>query len=220
MKASTKIQKVTSIYEQWEETFTQTALEPKQAGRQRIGILGGTFNPPHLGHLIMAEQAGYQLELDEVWFMPTASPPHAQGKTTIDSKHRVAMTRLAIQDNERFKIQTYEVDRGGKNYTVETMRHFVSLYPDIDFYFIIGGDSANDLPMWYKADEIAQLVYLVGVNRPGSKPYPHHYPILWIDSPLIDISSSQIRWLVFLEQSIRYQVPRAVEEYIKEHQLY
>lgn len=220
MKGTVDQLNISVTYEKWEETLTQVALEPKQAERQRIGILGGTFNPPHLGHLIMAEQAGYQLELDEVWFMPTATPPHAQGKTTIDQVHRIAMTRLAIQDNERFKIQTYEVDRGGKNYTVDTMRHFVSLYPDVDFYFIIGGDSANDLPTWHKADEIAQLVHLVGVNRPGSTPYTHHYPILWIDSPLIDISSSHIRWMVFLEQSIRYQVPRAVEEYIKTHELY
>lgn len=200
--------------------FTQEAVQPTPSGRYRIGILGGTFNPPHLGHLLMAEQVGNQLELDEVWFMPTAKPPHAPGKTTIASQHRLQMVQKAIAGNPLFRLQPYEVNRGGKNYTVDTMRHFVSEFPESDFYFIIGQDSARDLYTWHKIDELIQLVQLVGIPRPGELPYNGKYPILWVDSPSVDISSTEIRLRVYLEQSIRYQVPIEVEEYIQKHNLY
>lgn len=201
-------------------SFTQEAVQPTPSGRYRIGILGGTFNPPHLGHLLMAEQVGNQLELDEVWFMPTAKPPHAPGKTTIASQHRLQMVQKAIAGNPLFRLQPYEVNRGGKNYTVDTMRHFVSEFPESDFYFIIGQDSARDLYTWHKIDELIQLVQLVGIPRPGELPYNGKYPILWVDSPSVDISSTEIRLRVYLEQSIRYQVPIEVEEYIQKHNLY
>lgn len=204
------------------EPIILSQFTPDSSGdeRKRIGILGGTFNPPHLGHLLMAEQVGNQLELDEVWFMPTAKPPHAPGKTTIASQHRVQMIQLAIENNPLFKIQPYEIHRGGVNYTVDTMRHFVETYPESDFYFIIGSDSANDLSTWKQIDELVQLVQFVGVRRPGEFPYQGQYPILWVDSPLIELSSTEIRLRVYLEQSIRYQVPSKVEAYIQKHKLY
>lgn len=188
--------------------------------RQRVGILGGTFNPPHLGHLMIAEQVGKQLELDEVWFMPTAKPPHAPGKQTIAAQHRMTMVSLAIADNPLFKLQPYEVHRGGVNYTVDTMTHFTETYPDNDFYFIIGSDSANDLSTWRGIDQLVQLVQLVGVRRPHQPSYEGPYDVLWVDSPLIDLSSSEIRLRVYLEQSIRYQVPPNVAAYIRTHHLY
>ena len=100
------------------------------------------------------------------------------------------------------------------------MRHFVTEFPESDFYFIIGQDSAHDLYTWRNIDELVQLVQLVGVRRPGELPYNSAYPVLWVDSPSVDISSTEIRLRVYLEQSIRYQVPRDVEEYIKKHNLY
>ena len=204
------------------EPIILSQFTPDSSGdeRKRIGILGGTFNPPHLGNLLMAEQVGNQLELDEVWFMPTAKPPHAPGKTTIASQHRVQMIQLAIENNPLFKVQPYEIHRGGVNYTVDTMRHFVETYPESDFYFIIGSDSANDLSTWKQIDELVQLVQFVGVRRPGEFPYQGQYPILWVDSPLIELSSTEIRLRVYLEQSIRYQVPSKVEAYIQKHKLY
>ena len=204
------------------EPIILSQFTPDSSGdeRKRIGILGGTFNPPHLGHLLMAEQVGNQLELDEVWFMPTAKPPHAPGKTTIASQHRVQMIQLAIENKPLFKVQPYEIHRGGVNYTVDTMRHFVETYPESDFYFIIGSDSANDLSTWKQIDELVQLVQFVGVRRPGEFPYQGQYPILWVDSPLIELSSTEIRLRVYLEQSIRYQVPSKVEAYIQKHKLY
>ena len=201
-------------------TMTQLQAGTGKEKRQRIGILGGTFNPPHIGHLLMAEQVGNQLDLDEVWFMPTAKPPHAPGKTTIASQHRLKMLQLAIKDNPRFKIQPYEINRGGKNFTVDTMAYFVEEYPECDFYFIIGADSANDLSTWRQIDRLVSLVQFVGVRRPGQAPYNNQYPILWVDSPMVDLSSTEIRLRVYLEQSIKYQVPDLVAEYIYEHKLY
>lgn len=199
---------------------SQEAIQPSSTGRHRIGIMGGTFNPPHIGHLLMAEQVGKQLDLDEVWFMPTAKPPHASGKKAIAAQHRLQMVQKAISGNPLFKLQPYEVNRGGKNYTVETIQHFISEYPSADFYLIIGGDSANDLDSWKGIDVLNQLVQFVGVRRPGEHPYTGRFPILWVDSPLVDISSTEIRLRVFLEQSIKYQVPQEVERYIYKHQLY
>lgn len=187
---------------------------------RRIGILGGTFNPPHLGHLMMAEQVGRQLELDEVWFMPTAKPPHAPGKITIAAQHRMKMVELAIADNPLFKLQPYEVYKGGKNYTIDTMRHFVKEYPETDFYFILGEDSVQDLPTWHCIDELNQLVRFVGIRRPGIVHEETPYSVMWVDSPLVELSSSEVRLRVYLEQSIRYQVPDAVADYIQQQNLY
>lgn len=200
--------------------MNQLASQMTKESRNRIGILGGTFNPPHLGHLLMAEQVGSQLELDEVWFMPTAQPPHRPGKSTIEAHHRLAMLELAIADNPLFKIQAYEINRGGKNFTADTMAHFRQEYPGVDFYFIIGADSVRDLPIWYDVDRLLTYTQLVGISRPGVDQAPSDYPILWVDSPAVDLSSTEIRLRVFLEQSIRYQVPQAVADYIATHGLY
>ncbi|MGX7109522.1 nicotinate-nucleotide adenylyltransferase [Facklamia miroungae] len=201
-------------------TLGQIEVLSSDHDRQRIGILGGTFNPPHLGHLLMAEQVGRQLDLDEVWFMPTAKPPHAPGKQTIASQHRIQMVQRAIEGNPLFKLQAYEVNRGGKNYTVDTMKHFIKKYPESDFYFIIGSDSANDLDTWRDISELASIVQFVGVRRPNEEVYGGSYPIIWVDSPLVELSSTEIRLRVYLEQSIRYQVPETVMEYIHQHNLY
>lgn len=195
------------------------AVNPTQE-RRRIGILGGTFNPPHLGHLMMADQVGSQLELDEVWFMPTAKPPHKPGDQVIAVHHRLQMLALAIGDHPKFKIQDYEARMGGKNYTIDTMRYFLEAYPETDFYFIIGGDSANDLSTWKGIGDLINLVQLVAVARPGEAPYEGIYPIIWVDAPMVDLSSTEIRLRVYLDQSIRYQVPEAVRHYIIKHQLY
>lgn len=218
---SIEVESMNTIEEVLEPVIiSQSMISPKDQGRHRIGILGGTFNPPHLGHLLMAEQVGTQLELDEVWLMPTAKPPHAPGKKTIASQHRMRMVELAIDGNPLLKLQDYEVNRGGKNYTVDTMHYFVEEYPESDFYFIIGSDSANDLDTWRDIDQLIQLVQFVGVRRPGEPPYRGDYPILWVDSPMVDLSSTEIRLRVYLEQSIKYQVPAQVEAYIYKHHLY
>ncbi|MBR3060830.1 MAG: nicotinate (nicotinamide) nucleotide adenylyltransferase, partial [Exiguobacterium sp.] len=113
----------------------------------RIGLMGGTFDPPHLGHLLIAEQAREQLELDEVWFLPAAIPPHKDGFSSAD--HRIEMTRRAIQNQSDFKLNLIEFERSEPSYTVETMKRLIEQYPNDEFYFLIGADSLVSLESWY-----------------------------------------------------------------------
>ena len=194
--------------------------EIRTSKREKVGILGGTFNPPHVGHLIMAEQVKDQLDLDKIFFMPTAQPPHSSvTKTTIASEKRVQMLELATMDNSDFEIERYEVDKGGKNYTYDTMKALIELYPTVDFYFIVGGDMIADMPTWYRIDELIELVQFVGVNRP-SYSVETEYPIIMVDIPMIDISSSTIRKKVAMNCSIKYLVPEDVRNYIVLEGLY
>lgn len=194
--------------------------EIRTSKRVKVGILGGTFNPPHMGHLMMAEQVKDQLDLDKIFFMPTAEPPHSSvTKTTISSDKRVHMLELATIDNPDFEIERFEVDNGGKNYTYDTMKALIELYPTVEFYFIVGGDMIVDMPTWYKIDELVQLVQFVGVNRPGYL-VETDYSIIMVDIPSIDISSSTIRKKVGQNCSIKYLVPDDVRNYIALEGLY
>ena len=194
--------------------------EIRTSKREKVGILGGTYNPPHMGHLVMADQVMDQLDLDKILFMPTAQPPHSSvEKKTISSDIRVEMLKLAIQDHPAFDMELYEVKAGGKNYTYDTMKALIDLYPAVDFYFIIGGDMISDLPTWYKIDELVQLVQFVGVKRPGFEK-ESEYPIIMVDTPTLDISSSFIRRKVATGDSIKYLVPKAVQEFIEKEGLY
>ena len=194
--------------------------EIRTSKRVKVGILGGTFNPPHMGHLMMAEQVKDQLDLDKIFFMPTAQPPHSSvTKTTISSEKRVHMLELATIDNPDFEIERFEVDNGGKNYTYDTMKALIELYPTVEFYFIVGGDMIVDMPTWYKIDELVQLVQFVGVNRPGYL-VETDYSIIMVDIPSIDISSSTIRKKVGQNCSIKYLVPDDVCNYIALEGLY
>ncbi|MFD1126103.1 nicotinate-nucleotide adenylyltransferase [Lentilactobacillus raoultii] len=190
-----------------------------QSNRKRIGILGGTFNPIHNGHLIIAEQVRDQLGLDRVYFMPDANPPHVDQKFAIDAKDRVAMINLAITGNPAFAIEMTEILRGGVSYSYETMVELTRRHPENQYYFIIGGDMVSYLPKWHRIDDLVKLVSFVGVKRDGYTP-ASKYPIIWVDVPYIDISSTLIRSKIRQHQSIRYLVPDAVLKYIKEHQLY
>ncbi|GKT02523.1 nicotinate-nucleotide adenylyltransferase [Furfurilactobacillus sp. WILCCON 0119] len=198
------------------EVLTELVTEmPKR----RVGILGGTFNPPHLGHLIIGDQVGKQLGLDKVLFMPNAQPPHIDEKAAIDPLLRARMVRRAIFGNPLFDLETAEIERGGKSYTYDTIVDMKRRHPNTDYYFIIGGDEVAYLPKWYRIDDLVKLVTFVGVGRNGfQKATP--YPVIWVDVPTLAISSSMIRDKVKRGQSIRYLVPEAVEAYIKEHQLY
>ncbi|MFD0896173.1 nicotinate-nucleotide adenylyltransferase [Loigolactobacillus binensis] len=187
--------------------------------KKQVGIMGGTFNPPHLGHLVMAEAVGSQLGLEKVLFMPDAQPPHHHAKHTIAAKHRLAMVERAIDGNSHFGLERAEIDRGGISYTYDTMVSLKQQHPDTDYYFIIGADMVADLPTWHRIDELIKLVQFVGVKRPEF-PATSRYPILWVDAPLLDISSSLIRQRVSQGCSVRYLVPDAVLDYIEEEGLY
>lgn len=187
--------------------------------RHQVGILGGTFNPPHLGHLIMAETVGTQLGLEKVYFMPDAQPPHQTPKTAIDPEKRVEMVRRAIAGNPLFDLELAEIKRGGKSYTYDTLLDLKQQHPDTDYYFIIGADMVNDLPTWHEIDKLLKLVQFVGVKRPKVAVHSQ-YPILWVDAPGLAISSSLIRERVQAGCSVRYLVPDAVRAYIQEEGLY
>ncbi|MEY8445987.1 nicotinate-nucleotide adenylyltransferase [Enterococcus ratti] len=200
------------------QVFTQEKPQILEK-RKQVGILGGTFNPIHLAHLVMAEQAGKTLGLDEVYLMPSYHPPHADEKTTIDALHRLKMLELAIADNPFLKIETIELSRKGKSYTYDTMKELIQRNPHTDYYFIIGGDMVAYLPKWYKIDELVAMVHFVGIRRSGYQAETP-YPVIWVDVPAIDISSTKIRQKIQQGCSVRYLVPDRVIDYIQKEGLY
>ncbi len=204
--------------------FVRSQVFPKEMPqvfekKRQVGILGGTFNPVHLAHLVMAEQVGQNLGLDRVFLMPSYEPPHIDEKKTIPAAHRLNMLELAIEDNPFLAIETVELSRGGKSYTYDTMKALTQNNPDTDYYFIIGGDMVEYLPKWYKIDELVHLVHFVGIKRAGYG-VETPYPVIWVDVPEIDISSTKIRQKVRQGCSIRYLVPDKVVDYIQKEGLY
>ncbi len=186
---------------------------------KKIGLLGGTFNPPHIAHLIMANEVADQLGLDEVRFMPNAVPPHKIKQGDATAEERLEMTRLAIADNPRFKLEPFEIERGGVSYTFETMTLLMQREADVIFYFIIGGDSIDALGTWYHIDELMKIVHFVGVQRPGFFGETT-YDVELVEAPLIDLSSTIIRERLQTGKTVRYLLPEAVEQYIREEGLY
>ncbi|WP_086351071.1 nicotinate-nucleotide adenylyltransferase [Candidatus Enterococcus clewellii] len=187
--------------------------------RKQVGLLGGNFNPVHLTHLVIAEQVHQQLGLDKVYLMPSYLPPHVDEKKTIDSEHRLAMLELAVEDNPNLAIEPIELIRKGKSYTYDTMKALIQNNPDTDYYFIIGGDMVEYLPKWYNIDELIHMVSFVGTRRPNYG-IETPYPIIWVDTPQMDISSSMIREKIQNNCSIRYLLPDNVINYIYEKGLY
>ena len=185
---------------------------------KKIGLLGGTFDPPHMGHLIIVEYVRDTLELDEIWFIPTYEPPHKQA-SAISVSHRQHMLELATADHEHFKMNTIELERMGKSYTMDTVSTLVEQYPSYEFYFLIGADMVAYLPKWYQIEELVKLVKFVGVKRSGYT-LETAFPVQIIDVPAIDISSTFIRERAAAGKSIRYLVPKDVYSFIKEHGLY
>lgn len=196
------------------ESLTDTTLPKKQ-----VGLLGGNFNPIHHAHLMIAEQVGQKMGFDEVHLLPSYLPPHVDEKKTIDSEHRLAMVKLAIEDNPFLSVDTRELARKGKSYTFDTMLELTTENPDTEYYFIIGGDEVAYLSKWHRIDELVRIVNFVGVKRAGYA-LESPYPIIWVDVPEIQLSSSYIRKQVNQGCSIRYLVPDRVREYIAEEGLY
>jgi len=188
--------------------------------RKKIGILGGTFNPPHLGHLIIAEQVANQLGLDKVYFMPNAKPPHVDPKAAIDAWDRAKMVKAAIHGNSRFGVELLEVQRGGTSYSYNTMLQLRIEHPNYDYYFIIGGDEVAYLSTWYRIDDLVKMVHFVGVNRPKQEQQVSPFPVEFITVPNLDISSTDIRKRIAKQQTVRYLVPDLVAAYIVENGLY
>jgi nicotinate-nucleotide adenylyltransferase len=193
---------------------------------KKIGLLGGTFDPIHNGHLIIAEYLYDELQLDEIWFIPTKIHALKENEYISSPEIRMAMLELAISSNQKFKCLDVELYRPGVSYTIDTLEFLLESYKGLvpKFYFFIGMDNVNDLPRWKNPEMILTKSQLVAFGRPGFKPtddvkdlLPH---IQFIHVPLLEISSTLIRTRVAEGKSIRYLVPDSVSEYIKETQLY
>jgi nicotinate-nucleotide adenylyltransferase len=199
----------------------------------RLGVFGGTFDPVHFGHLILAEQCREQAQLDQVLFVPSARPPHKLTQPLTPLERRIEMLALAISGQPAFRIDDMEKDRPGPSYTVETLQILRDRQPEAELFLILGGDSVNDLPYWYEPRRILELASLLIVARPGADmppldawrealklPADFGVRCQVVRCPLIDIASRDVRQRQAEGKSIRYLVPRAVEEYIREKKLY
>jgi nicotinate-nucleotide adenylyltransferase len=190
----------------------------------RLGLYGGTFDPIHLGHLILAEACREACGLDRVWFVVAGAPPHKPGGRT-EVHHRLEMVRLAVAGNPAFEVSEIETRRPGPHYSVETLEAVALERPGDELFFLIGGDSLVDLPHWRGPERIMTLASLVVANRPGFEPtvpdvHSDARPIHRVTIPPIGLASHEIRRLLLEGRSVRYQVPRAVEAYIDAHGIY
>lgn len=196
-----------------------------------LGILGGTFDPIHLAHLIVAELAREALGLERILFVPAGDPPHKQQNQKSEAVHRRRMVELAIAGNPGLALCPVDLERPGPHYSVETIRLIREQYhlSAENCFFIVGGDSLVDLPTWHRPDLLLTLCRLAVIHRPGYRPdlddLEKQLPglsdrLAWVETPLLELSASTIRRRVAQGQSIRYQVSEDVRAYIKEHRLY
>jgi len=198
----------------------------------KIGLFGGTFDPIHIGHLIIAELARQKYNLDRVVFIPAGNPPHKSVKLIAPAKDRFEMVRLAIEDNPFFEINSIEVFKESVSYSVDTLKALKNAYPEkTKFFFIVGEDSLLELKTWRKPDEILRLCNLIVYRRPDYLSEPvqrgnETLNVFWrtgisfIDGPLLNVSSTWIRKMNMDKMSIKYLVPVKIEEYIKKYSLY
>ena len=187
----------------------------------RIGILGGTFNPIHIGHLILAEEAHFKLKLDKLIFVPAFVPPHKSSLDVINAKDRLEMVRLAIEDNPDFGLSTFEIDSKKKSYSIDTLKEFRAIYgADAELCFITGSDSLKDLFSWKNINDIFKISKFIVANRPG---YPIKDVPKEVDTVVItpiEVSSEDIRKRLSEGRSIRYLVTEKVRKYIADRKLY
>lgn len=201
--------------------------------RERIGILGGSFNPVHLGHLILAQNALESFDLERVLFMPCHIQPLKEPGAMASSVHRAAMLEAAIMDNLQFELLDIELRRGGTSYAVDSVANIRRLYPDAEIFFIIGADSLPELHKWRRIYDLLDMCQFATLARPGvdladfsadtlnlRDPWPERLLKLVAPGRMIEISSSDIRYRLAEGMSIHYLVPQPVEMYIMEHSLY
>ena len=200
--------------------------------RRKIGIMGGTFDPIHVGHLILGEAAWRQFSLDEVWFMPAGNPPHKKNRAgRASDEQRVDMVRLAISSNPHFRLSLCEMNEDGYSYTYRTLERLHDACPDVDWYFIMGADSLTDFDTWRKPERIVEQCQVVVATRnqmdqdafeellqKRREEFHHHF--LKLDTPNLDVSSRHLREMLQAGESIRYYVPDEVLAYIRSENLY
>ncbi len=198
---------------------------------KKTGIMGGTFNPVHNAHLILAEQAYEQFGLDRIIFIPSGTPAYKNLDSVIDASHRYEMTRLAIEDNEKFDISDIDIRREGNTYTVDTLQVLKDEMPDSELYFILGGDSLFQFENWRSPEKILSMCHIIAACRDSHNAEQmqlkadelnarYGSDIKLLNTPLIDISSSALREMAAQGRSIRYYTTDKVFRYIKENKLY
>ncbi len=187
----------------------------------RIGILGGTFNPVHLGHLLLAEGARETLELDQILWIPARIPPHKEPPGQVSAEQRARMVELAISDNPAFRLSRVELERPAPSYTIDTVHQLrqQEISTVSDWFFLIGSDTAGELESWREIGQLKTLVQFVAIPRPG-RPATRVPEVRQIPVQTLDVSSSEVRQRIRENRSIRYWVPESVRLYIEEHRLY
>lgn len=197
----------------------------------RIGILGGTFDPVHYGHLLMAETCREQLQLSEVRLMPAGSPPHKPDRKITDGHARADMLALAVSGYPEFVIDRRELRRKGPSFTVDTLREIKQQFPEAEIFLIIGADSLKDLASWREPETIMQLATVVAVNRPGQPQLTKQQAAEWVGEafaenikllsmPGTDLSATELRQRIKDGKELRFMTPKAVEAFIKQHSIY
>lgn len=206
------------------------SVPAREQQRGRIGIFGGTFDPIHIGHLILAEEAWFQLKLDRVYLVPAGDPPHKRDRRLASVEHRIRMAQLATADSDYIRVSRIDAERPGPHYTSDMVRLVRKRVGEqVEIYFLMGMDSLRDLPNWHEPQWLVNNCRLVALSR-------HDVQIDWkalnealpgvrdrviiLDMPELEIASNIIQRRIRLGQPIRYQVPRLVERYIREHRLY
>lgn len=189
-----------------------------------IGLFGGSFNPPHTAHCIVAETVRDQFDLDAIWWIPSHRPPHKEAAGLARSAHRLAMTKLITDEHAAFEASDMEIRREGVSYTVDTLRTVQEQHPDTDFQLILGSDSLRDFGAWHCPEEIVERVPIIVYKRPGaiSSVVDPRFAneVRFADAPLLEIAGTEIRARRRKGRSIRYFVPESVHAYIHEHGLY
>lgn len=200
----------------------------------KLGILGGTFNPIHLGHLIIAQTALEKFQLKRVVFIPNGQPHYKKAKGLAPARHRLKMVKLAMADNSFFSVSDIESQRKGPSYSIETLQKLKSLYPaTTKFYFIIGADTLSELPLWRDIKKLTQLCHFITIGRPDTvslntkrltryldRSVVADFRRYYLARPLIDISSSEIRNRIRKGQSVKYLVPEEIAKYLRRYKLY
>jgi nicotinate-nucleotide adenylyltransferase len=196
---------------------------PARSGRRRLGVMGGTFDPIHHGHLVAASEVAAQFDLDEVVFVPTGQPWQKSHRAVSAAEDRYLMTVVATVENPQFSVSRIDIDRGGPTYTVDTLRDLRALNPDTDLFFITGADALAQILTWRDSEELFSLAHFIGVTRPGHTLTDAGLPkggVSLIEVPALAISSTDCRARVAKGAPVWYLVPDGVVRYIDKRQLY
>ncbi len=200
--------------------------------KKKVGIMGGTFDPIHIGHLILGEAAYRQFHLDEIHYMPAGNPPHKQNRAgRASDEQRVEMVKAAISDNPHFRLSLVEMNVDGYSYSYRTLEKLKAQHPENDYYFIMGADSLVDFDTWREPQRIVNAAHIVVATRNQTEPVEFrallakrreefHGDFLMLDTPNLDIASKHLRGMIADGESVRYYIPDAVLRYIEEHHIY